>query len=295
MSHINTANILENNKPTRQNKAFLKKVSIHIMFQKLHIIFAIVILVLLPPTSIHSASNENFYCQDGTSQSCCTQLAHKVSSDNNSRCASIVLINNSGYNMTLGAKNLEDGRWLTSKDYVGDNSIDIDCQPHPLLVNESETISSVTSHFFGGIKGYVIFNINDNMLISNFTISWKVPAFFGSPEYDFGFHDISSYDDYNVDKNSEFENTVYKITITNKHKPKEMPLSTPNHPNITLIVIGTLFLIIVIILSLLVYYFKIHRVRPPQHMHDRDHRPLIPVRPPRHAEPAGDPTGPAGN
>src|SRR5205814_1859369 len=94
---------------------------------------------------------------------CCSQLAHQVSSNNHTRRASIILTNNSGYNMTLPAQNLEEGRWITSKDYDGDSSININCHPRSLIVNESETISSVSSRFLGGVKGYVSFNIHDNM------------------------------------------------------------------------------------------------------------------------------------
>src|SRR6266480_4824879 len=184
------------------------------MFQKPFIIFTIVILVL-SPTSIYSAydlikkdisaaegQNISFYCKNGTSQLCCSQLAHRVSSDNHSRCASIVLTNDSGYNMTLVAKNLEDGRWITSDDYGGGNGININCQPRSLLVNESETISSVSSHFFGGVKGYVSYNIHDNMT-SKFTISWKVPTI-GSPQYDL--NGLSSHD-YEVKDSKTFEDT----------------------------------------------------------------------------------------
>src|SRR5688572_17084885 len=116
------------------------------MLQQSFIIFTIVILVL-SQTSTYSAydlitrkdtseGNTSFYCQDGTSQICCSQLAHKVSSDNHSKCASIVITNNSGYNMTLVAQNLEEGRWITTKDYGGGgNNININCQPRSLPVN----------------------------------------------------------------------------------------------------------------------------------------------------------------
>jgi hypothetical protein len=200
------------------------------MFQKPLIIFAIVILVL-SPTSTYSANDvikndisegQNFYCQDGTSESCCSQLAHRISDAHLSHCASIVLTNNSGYNMTLEVVNLEDGRWLKSEDYgVNNNNISINCEPRPLPDNDSETISSVTSHFLGGIKGYVSFNIHDN-ITSKFTVSWKVPTV-GSPQYEFYFLNIFSNQLYDVTKKSTFGNTVYQITISNKNKPT-MPL-----------------------------------------------------------------------
>jgi hypothetical protein len=218
------------------------------MFQQLLIIFAIVILVLLPTTTYSAGS---FYCQSGSSQSCCVQLAHRVSNDYNSRCASIILTNNSGYSMTLEVGNLEDGRWLTSEDYSGENGININCEPHSLGDDESETISSVTSHFLGGSKGYVIFNIHDNTT-SSFTISWNAP-FIGSSEYNFNFYNESSYNDYDVTNSSEFENTVYKIKITNKHE--KMPSQY-----IILIVSGVLA--IIIILSSIFYYCCCRSPRP---------------------------------
>src|SRR5436190_526367 len=64
-----------------------------------------------------------FYC-DGTTLTCCPLLAHKIASEHRSRCASIMLDNNSGYNMSLVFASLEDGRWVTSDD-SGD--VDIDC------------------------------------------------------------------------------------------------------------------------------------------------------------------------
>ncbi|CAB4383907.1 unnamed protein product [Rhizophagus irregularis] len=143
------------------------------MFRKQLIILAIVILVLSPTftysaddvikNDISGGQDITFYCQDGTSQSCCSQLAHRISSDHLSRCASIVLINHSGYNMTLEVENLED---VTQEDYVhyvGANSTNINCQPRNLTDNENETISSVTSHFLGGVKGFASFLIHDDM------------------------------------------------------------------------------------------------------------------------------------
>ncbi|CAB4407852.1 unnamed protein product [Rhizophagus irregularis] len=188
------------------------------------IIFAIAILVL-SPTFTHSADNSTFSCQDGTSQSCCSQLAHRVSSEHNSRCASIVLTNKSGYNMDSTNKNLEDGRWLISTDYFGANSVNITCEPHSFLDNESETISSVTSHALGGLKGYVSFKINDSRT-SEFTISWKVPTI-GPPQYEFNFLNDLSNQYYIVNNNKTFEDTVYQITINkiNKINENKTPIS----------------------------------------------------------------------
>lgn len=177
------------------------------MFLKPFITFAIVILVL-SPTFTYSTVDISGDCND---ESCCFQLAHQVCNDHHSRCASIFLNNKSGYNMSLVANNLEDGRWLTSKDYIVDNSVNIKCEPHSLSENESETISSVTSHFLGGVKGYVSFKIADN-LKSEFTISWKVPTI-GPPLYEFNFLNNLSYHHYDVIKEIAFEDTVYQIAI----------------------------------------------------------------------------------
>src|SRR5581483_3437546 len=154
-----------------------------IMFRKSFVNVIIILVLVLSPTFTYSAhniikkdvteeQNINFYCQSGTSQSCCSQIAHRVSSDNHSRCASIVLMNNSGHNIDLDVVNLEDGRWIASGDYSGGNNINLNCQPRSLLDGESETISSVTSHFGGGITGYVNFIIKDDTS-SKFNISWK--------------------------------------------------------------------------------------------------------------------------
>ncbi|CAB4383906.1 unnamed protein product [Rhizophagus irregularis] len=226
-----------------------QKASNHIMFQKLLIIFAIVILIL-SPTFTYSAndiikydiSGSSFYCQDGTSRSCCSQLAHRVSSDHHSRCASIVLTNKSGYNMDLVAKNLEDGRWLTSEDYVGGNSVNINCEPHSLLDNESETISSVTGRFLGGLTGYVSFKINDDMT-NEFTISWKVPTI-GSPQYEFNFLNDTSNQHYDVKMDNVFENTVYQITINNKDNKDKTFISSIMFLVIIVLVIIVIFAIV---------------------------------------------------
>ncbi|CAJ0763539.1 16671_t:CDS:2, partial [Entrophospora sp. SA101] len=84
----------------------------------------------------------DFACQNGTSLGCCPLLAHRIASQHHSRCATIILINNTGYNITLAASSLEDGRWVTQYDY--DGNIDINCMPHSLIDGQSEAISSVS-------------------------------------------------------------------------------------------------------------------------------------------------------
>ncbi|CAG8666728.1 7844_t:CDS:2 [Rhizophagus irregularis] len=99
--------------------------------------------------------------------------------------------------MTLEVENLEDGRWLTQEDYVhyvGANSTNINCQPRNLTDNENETISSVTSHFLGGVKGFASFLIHDDMT-SKLNISWEVPTI-GTPQYEFNFLGELSYQHY---------------------------------------------------------------------------------------------------
>lgn len=152
--------------------------------------------------------NDNFICLSESSLFCCPQLAHRVASKYHSRCASIVLINKSGYNMALDIINLEDGRWVTSDDYDG---IDINCEPHSLLNDESEAISSVTSHFLGGISSTVFFTIDDD-ISSSFVISWKVPTI-GSPKYLIEFLGESSRDKYNIITQQTFGSTVLQIEI----------------------------------------------------------------------------------
>nr|CAG8472912.1 6745_t:CDS:2 [Entrophospora candida] len=182
------------------------------MYYKFIFINIIIIVLVFSSTSTYSALTEqdiDFACQNGTSLGCCPLLAHRIASQHHSRCATIILINNTGYNITLAASSLEDGRWVTQYDYDGD--IDIDCMPHSLLGGQSEAISSVSSHFLGGIKGYLFFEINDANS-SNFLISWNVPII-GSPVY-------SSYglseEMYTIKSQRSLSNTVYYVTVDSK-------------------------------------------------------------------------------
>ncbi|CAJ0912744.1 9462_t:CDS:2 [Entrophospora sp. SA101] len=162
----------------------------------------------------------DFACQNGTSLGCCPLLAHRIASQHHSRCATIILINNTGYNITLAASSLEDGRWVTQYDY--DGNIDINCMPHSLIDGQSEAISSVSSHFLGGIKGYLFFEIEDANS-SNFLISWNVPII-GSPVY-------SSYglseEKYTIKSQRSLSNTVYYVTVDSKSNWNIMVLSFP--------------------------------------------------------------------
>ncbi|CAG8486892.1 30762_t:CDS:2 [Gigaspora margarita] len=115
--------------------------------------------------------------------------------------------------MTLNIVNLEDGRWVTSDDY-GDDSININCEPHSLLEHESEAISSVTNHFLGGVQGYVSYIIEDDMS-SQFIISWEVSPI-GSQKYYFSFLDESYMQDYQVNFEYSLGNTIYQVKIDKK-------------------------------------------------------------------------------
>ncbi|GES99097.1 hypothetical protein GLOIN_2v1548905 [Rhizophagus clarus] len=155
------------------------------MAYKLFFIFINIIILLNFVYSAPYDTNENigydiikgqdneFFCPNGSSLICCPLLAHRVATEYHSRCASIILINNSGYNLTLETVDLEDGRWITTDDY--ERIIDVNCEPHSILNGESEAISSVTSHFFGGIMGFVTFTMDDD-ISSQFVISWDVPT-----------------------------------------------------------------------------------------------------------------------
>ncbi|RIB04014.1 hypothetical protein C2G38_2048790 [Gigaspora rosea] len=155
----------------------------------------------------------NFFCRNGTSLNCCPHLANRIANEHYSRCASIILINNSGYNMTLNIVNLEDGRWVTSNDY-GDDSISINCEPRSLLEHESEAISSVTNHFLGGVQGYVSYIIEDDTS-SQFIISWEVSPI-GSNKYYFSFLDESYMQDYHVKFEYSLGDTIYQVKIDKK-------------------------------------------------------------------------------
>lgn len=143
---------------------------------------------------------------------CCPLLAHRVASENHSRCATIILVNKSGYNLTLETVNLEDGRWITMEDYG--RVIDVNCEPHSILNGESEAISTVTSHFLGGVLGFVIFTMDDD-ISSKFVVSWDVPTI-GSPGYFFNFMDETSKHKYAINSQNTFGDTVYRIEIYEK-------------------------------------------------------------------------------
>ncbi|CAG8434281.1 11191_t:CDS:1 [Scutellospora calospora] len=190
------------------------------MYHKLSVNFSIFLVFLLhftysaPHDTIEAErQNIDYFCRDGNSQNCCPHLANRVANENFSRCASIILINNSGFKMTLVNENLEDGRWVTSHDYYDGDGVYIDCMPHTLLNYESEAISSVSSHFLGGVQGYVGFIIDDDFS-SKFFISWDVPLF-SSPKYHFSFLNESYMYKYNIKVEQSFGDTVYKVTIGN--------------------------------------------------------------------------------
>ncbi|CAI2170753.1 13595_t:CDS:1 [Funneliformis geosporum] len=149
----------------------------------------------------------SFYCEDGSSLECCPLLSRNFASRHHSRVATIVLINNSGYEMELVAVSLESGRWITSND----NNYNISCEPqiYPLANGQGEAFSSVTSHFLGGVKGYAIFSMNDDIL-SNFIISWSVPTI-GSPKYKIS--GISLSENYDIVLERDLGNTVYRVIV----------------------------------------------------------------------------------
>jgi len=147
-----------------------------------------------------------FFCQNGTSLTCCPLLAHRIASEHHSRCASIMLNNKSGYNIRLVVSSLEDGRWVTSDD-SGD--IDVDCSPRTDLANgESEVFSSVTSHFLGGIRGYATFIINDEVS-TTFTIDWMAPLIGPNEHYVSGLPT----ENYHVALQYGFDHTVFQVTV----------------------------------------------------------------------------------
>ncbi|CAG8646203.1 9056_t:CDS:2 [Paraglomus brasilianum] len=177
------------------------------MFYRLFKITVAVVLAIAFLSELSQAAPP--FCQNGTSLTCCPLLAHRIASEHHSRCASIVLNNKSGYNIRLVVSRLEDGRWVTSDD-SGD--IDIDCSPRTDLANgESEVFSSVTSHFLGGISGYVTLIINDNVS-TTFAIDWKAPSIgLGSNEYNV---DRLPTEDYDVALQHGFDDTVFEVTVT---------------------------------------------------------------------------------
>ncbi|CAG8466676.1 2614_t:CDS:2 [Paraglomus occultum] len=152
------------------------------------------------------ATSGPFLCH-GTNATCCPLLAHKIASEHSSRCASIILDNKSGYNVSLVVASLEDGRWVTSDD-SGD--VDIDCSPRTgrLANGELEVLSSVTSHFLGGIRGYATFRLDDDAF-NVFTIYWDAPLI-GSNGY--GITGLPT-TKYHVALQHDLDRTVFQVTI----------------------------------------------------------------------------------
>ncbi|CAB4485877.1 hypothetical protein RhiirA5_405827 [Rhizophagus irregularis] len=177
--------------------------------------------------------------------------------------------------MTLEVENLEDGRWLTQEDYVhyvGANSTNINCQPRNLTDNENETISSVTSHFLGGVKGFASFLIHDDMT-SKLNISWEVPTI-GTPQYEFNFLGELSYQHYVVNKNKTFDDTVYQIII-NKIKINENKTMSPPISFIIAIGLPVIVVIIIGILVIALWFNTPTRIQPrpaPAGFHTRGQR-----------------------
>ncbi|CAB4478479.1 uncharacterized protein OCT59_027281 [Rhizophagus irregularis] len=161
---------------------------------------------------IIKGQDNEFFCPNNSNVICCPLLAHRVASENHSRCATIILVNKSGYNLTLETVNLEDGRWVTMEDYG--RVIDVNCEPRSILNGESEAISTVTSHFLGGVLGFVTFIMDDDMS-SKFIISWDVPTI-GFPGYYFNFMDETSKHKFAINSQNTFGDTVFRIEIYEK-------------------------------------------------------------------------------
>ncbi|CAG8466597.1 2610_t:CDS:1, partial [Paraglomus occultum] len=153
------------------------------------------------------ATSSPFLCQEASATCSCPLLARKISSEHNSRCASIILDNKSSYNVRLVVASLEDGRWVTSDD-SGD--VDIDCSPRTkrFANDELEVLSSVTSHFLGGIRGYATFHLDDDAS-TNFTIYWDAPLL-GDNSY--GITGLPT-TKYQVALQNNLDNTVFQVTV----------------------------------------------------------------------------------
>ncbi|PKY20219.1 hypothetical protein RhiirB3_407955 [Rhizophagus irregularis] len=92
--------------------------------------------------------------------------------------------------------------------------IDVNCEPRSILNGESEAISTVTSHFLGGVLGFVTFIMDDDMS-SKFIISWDVPTI-GFPGYYFNFMDETSKHKFAINSQNTFGDTVFRIEIYEK-------------------------------------------------------------------------------
>ncbi|CAI2174695.1 4099_t:CDS:2, partial [Funneliformis geosporum] len=134
-----------------------------------------------------------FYCQDGSSAECCPFLARKFALEHHSRVATIVLVNRSRYRIELISASLESGH--------------------------AEAYSSVTSRFLGGVKGFALYYMNDDTFTS-FVISWSVPTI-GSPIYEI--HGPYLTEKYIITLESDYDNTVFRVIVTQKIYPLILP------------------------------------------------------------------------
>ncbi|CAG8679887.1 626_t:CDS:1 [Cetraspora pellucida] len=142
-----------------------------------------------------------FFCRDGKDPNlyCCPLLSHRLSSQHDKRCVTIVLNNKSGYDITLAVANLENGEWV--------NDYNISCEPQtePLANKKSQAFSSITSYKMQGLATFIV---NDDSS-SVFTISWKAPVT-NSDDY-FSYSLVGK--KYNVDFQFGLEDTVLQATV----------------------------------------------------------------------------------
>ncbi|GBC03515.1 hypothetical protein RclHR1_05170005 [Rhizophagus clarus] len=128
------------------------------------------------------------------------------------RSVTIVLINQSGYNITYSQVDFKDGRWITQAD-TG-NTITCDPSTYPPLPNgQSETFSTANSRTAFGTEGTVFFGIGDQMAPpSTFSIYWLNPEI-GVNNYIVTISNTSLYSYHNLDP-GEGNNAVYQVIIS---------------------------------------------------------------------------------
>ncbi|CAG8502803.1 5315_t:CDS:1 [Funneliformis caledonium] len=174
------------------------------------LIINLFIILLILSTSIDSNTlieRDNIDFTPCTGEFCCASLAKKIAEKNFAHVATIAIVNKSGYNITHLPVTLEDGRFVKHDDH---ENIDINCEPQtePLVNDQTETFSSITSRVFGGVKGIAIFTINDGGS-STFALFWNVPTI-GPPIYEIEGLPNERY--YNETKYG-LDNTLYQVTI----------------------------------------------------------------------------------
>ncbi|RIA79101.1 hypothetical protein C1645_847744, partial [Glomus cerebriforme] len=206
----------------------------------------IIIILVFLLTSIHSISLieqdiDKFYCRNDTRPHlyCCPILAHRTYSIS----SSIILINESGYNMSLAVADLESGIWVSG--------FGIKCEPQtdPLKNGQSEVFSSAASSSYYSFQGFIIFTIDDD-ISSVFTISWvRTTSRTYDSDYSFEFLPKKKYE---VVIKRCFKDTTLQVTVI--HQATDNSDNSDNSMISMISMISFILILMSIVIILCCYY-----------------------------------------